>query len=219
MALATDDLEAAEILIQKVIFGSAVGKTFKICQWLLSFNVQEKHIVKCYQTDRPDIRYCIDRGTDCDGDKIMTNFLVIAPNFAFYGLYSSNPEKYSYFKRDQKRWRINAKDITELPMSTIYEHIYESYEFKLNELGLMSNVPRTNNSLLQNRDQSLNNVDLPTKEDFESAYRTLTRLGESVSVDAVLDQIAFCAKKEGHSLKYNWRMFTEKNIDVWSKKS
>lgn len=60
---------------------------------------------------------------------------------------------------------------------------------------------------------------LPCKEDFETAYRKLSRLGESVSIDAVLDQIEINVKNEKYSLNNNWRMITEKNIEIWSKKS
>jgi hypothetical protein len=59
------------------------------------------------------------------------------------------------------------------------------------------------------------NTYLPTKEDFEVAYRTLTRLGEHIPVDAVLDQIEISLKKEGHMLKNDWRMITESNIEIW----
>lgn len=58
----------------------------------------------------------------------------------------------------------------------------------------------------------------PSKEDFESAYRMLTHLGESIPIDAVLNQIEINAKNKGLSLKNNWRMITEKNIEIWSKK-
>ena len=59
---------------------------------------------------------------------------------------------------------------------------------------------------------------LPTKEDFESAYRTLTRLGDEISLDAILDQIEINVTKAGLALKSNWRMITEMNIEIWSKK-
>jgi len=57
----------------------------------------------------------------------------------------------------------------------------------------------------------------PSKEDFESAYRMLTRPGESISIDSVLNQLEINAKNEGHLLKSDWRMVTEKNIEIWSK--
>ena len=59
---------------------------------------------------------------------------------------------------------------------------------------------------------------LPSEEDFESAYRMLTRLGEAISIDTVLDKIEVHAVKMGLSLKSNWRMITEKNIEIWAKK-
>lgn len=60
---------------------------------------------------------------------------------------------------------------------------------------------------------------LPNREDFESAYRSLARPGQEVSIDAVLDKIASNAIKAGLTLKDQWRTITERNIkDYWSKK-
>jgi hypothetical protein len=58
----------------------------------------------------------------------------------------------------------------------------------------------------------------PCKEDFETAYRKLSRLGESVFIDDVLDQIEIIAKEGEYSLNNNWRIITEKNIEIWSQK-
>jgi hypothetical protein len=46
----------------------------------------------------------------------------------------------------------------------------------------------------------------------------LTHTGEAVSVDSVLDQIENNVKKEGLTLKNDWRMITEKNIAIWAGK-
>jgi hypothetical protein len=59
---------------------------------------------------------------------------------------------------------------------------------------------------------------LPSKENCEYAYRMLSRLGESVSVDEILDLVEINCKENGHSLKNNWRVITEKNIELWAKK-
>lgn len=60
--------------------------------------------------------------------------------------------------------------------------------------------------------------EIPTKEDFEFAYRELTCFGETISIDSVLDQIETNTKKKGHLFNSNWRMITEENILIWSKK-
>lgn len=59
---------------------------------------------------------------------------------------------------------------------------------------------------------------LPTKEDFEAAYRRRCSLGGKIAIDLVLDQIEIDAISSGHILKKNWRQITEKNIELWSKK-
>lgn len=58
---------------------------------------------------------------------------------------------------------------------------------------------------------------LPSKEDFESAYRTLTRLDNELSLDAVLDQINIDTTKKGITLKKDWRTITEVHIlEIWA---
>ena len=59
---------------------------------------------------------------------------------------------------------------------------------------------------------------LPSKEDFESVYRSLTRSGQSISIDAVFDKIESNAMNNSLTLKNNWRTITEKNIEIWFKK-
>lgn len=54
---------------------------------------------------------------------------------------------------------------------------------------------------------------LPNREDFESAYRSLARMGQEVSIDDVLDKIASDAIKAGITLKDQWRTITELNIN------
>jgi len=65
-------------------------------------------------------------------------------------------------------------------------------------------------------DQFQSKVILPSKLDFESAYRSLTCPGESISIDAVLDQLETNAKEKGLSLNSNWRIIMEKNIEIWA---
>jgi len=58
---------------------------------------------------------------------------------------------------------------------------------------------------------------LPSKKDFEAAYRALTRPGRTISIDSVLDQLEIIMNKKGLTLESNWRVTTEKNIVLWSK--
>lgn len=67
--------------------------------------------------------------------------------------------------------------------------------------------------------QPADNTFLPSKEDFEKAYRMLTKLGEVVSIDTVLDQVAINSTNTDMLLKSDWRVITERNIATWTKKS
>jgi hypothetical protein len=66
--------------------------------------------------------------------------------------------------------------------------------------------------------QTQDNGYLPSKEDVESAYRALTHPGVDISIDTVLDQLEKNAKKMGLPLNNDWRMITEKTIEIWAKK-
>jgi hypothetical protein len=223
MADATDNLVEAEKIIKDIMVGRLADKALEICRWLLSFNSQENHKIKCYQTGgkRPDIRFCIDRGSDCEHTKITTGFLVIEPDHALMGLYSSSPRRYTYFKPDTNtRWRIGSRDMSEPPITTIREHILESYCLKIKDLGLDSVVCNLNDSVSRPKwppNQYPIGSYLPTKEDFDTACRSLAKPSQEVSIDAVLDQIEHNAKKSGLNLRDNWRISTERSIEIWSK--
>jgi len=142
----TDDFVEAEKLIKGIIHSRFLDRALDICRWLLSFNNHENHQIKCYSTggNKPDIRFCIDRGFDCDGTKkIMTNFIVIEPDLEIMGIYSMDPDKYPYFKQDQKRWRIGWSDTSRLSIDKIKAHILESYCLKMKKLRLNSVVCKT----------------------------------------------------------------------------
>lgn len=57
---------------------------------------------------------------------------------------------------------------------------------------------------------------IPNREDFETAYRMVTRLDQPVPLDAVLDQIEINANITGLELRANWRSITEGNILGWT---
>jgi hypothetical protein len=58
---------------------------------------------------------------------------------------------------------------------------------------------------------------LPNKDDFESAYRMLSSPGKEIDKNSILDQIYKNAIKSGYNLKPNWRLITERNIEIWVK--
>ncbi|MEW6615044.1 MAG: AAA family ATPase [Thermodesulfobacteriota bacterium] len=67
---------------------------------------------------------------------------------------------------------------------------------------------------------NFSNKYIPNFNDFKLAYRTIAKLGQEVSLDAVLDQIEISIKETTHILKENWRIITEENIKkIWSAES
>jgi hypothetical protein len=93
---------------------------------------------------------------------------------------------------------INMWSLDTLPELLSHETIYE-------------NITRNE----QTRDNSY----LPSKEDIETAYRMLANPGNSINIDTVLDQIEGITKNKRFLLKKDWRIITENNIEIWSKKS
>jgi len=102
-----------------------------------------------------------------------------------------------------------------------YIKYYRDQGFNIVELSKGCYVDKTeasNASGSSTPKQVVTNDQIPTKEDFESAYRMLTRPGDSISMDVVFNQIEVNAKKEGKLLRSDWRMIMENNIGTWSKK-
>ena len=58
---------------------------------------------------------------------------------------------------------------------------------------------------------------IPTKEDFEKAYRKLEkRHKQGVPIDEVLDTMEANLTERGRKLQENWRSITEQKIKEWS---
>jgi hypothetical protein len=59
---------------------------------------------------------------------------------------------------------------------------------------------------------------LPTKEDFESAYKSLSKTAEHINIEDILDQIELKFSNSGYRLKNNWRLIIKSKLELWSKK-
>lgn len=146
MANATDDLIRAENWIKDLLMDQ--DKAIEICRWLFSFNnIEKSHKIKCHQTKFRDIqtkvldiRFCIDRGTDCETKKIKTNFLIFRTPFQLRHIRLMNAN-YPYLRNgDRGYYRIGKEDCQELPIETLKKHILESYCLKLKQLKLASDI-------------------------------------------------------------------------------
>lgn len=117
--------------------------------------------------------------------------------------------------------RFNGAGLQYVEFNKTLVHFAKTNDFSHTELDFILSQIDKKTSATPNpveHDQFQNQVFLPSKFDFESAYRALTCPGKSISFDAVLDQIETNAKEKGLSLMNDWRMITEKNIIMWSKK-
>ena len=84
-------------------------------------------------------------------------------------------------------------------------------------------IPDKNNQVDSTSKDNMNNkietgLYLPTKEDFEKAYRKLEkRHKQGVPIDDVLDTMGANLTERGRKLQDNWRSITEQKIKEWSK--
>lgn len=140
MVNATDNLEQAEKIVNGIVYGHIeIERALLICRWLLSFNMKEHGFkVKCYQTNVPDVRFCVDRGNECEGKKkIRTVFVTIRSNLKI--LFHAENTNYPYLKKDQLDiYYIIPEASKKLDMEKIKSHILEAYRQKIDNLKLDS---------------------------------------------------------------------------------
>ena len=141
--MATDELMLAEEMIQDLMRNRhdqiAINKAKEICRWVFSFNEYEKHHrVKCYKRNEPSVSFCVDRGNDCNKNRIRTAFLVIYPDFTLH--FKLIRTDYPYIRKDNntKYNRINGSDARNLSLEQLQGHILDAYCRKLSELKIDS---------------------------------------------------------------------------------
>lgn len=228
MSNATDNLIETEKLIRTTFSKADVQeRSLQICRWLLGFNsIENGFKIKCYCAPVNQICFCVDRGRDCEAKRVQTWFLRLVTSNLRLTLRPITIESNAPYIKIQIKKRNNSsisyaviqppEGIT-VNFEILKKHIIESYKMKLYELGLLSKVSIIDNAPQQSCSQTQVGSHLPTKEDFESAYRALAHPGDTISIDSVLNQMESNSKK-GLLFKNDWRMITEKNIENWSKK-
>lgn len=140
----TDNLERSLGYIDEFIHGNENLKLAKqITEYAFSIGkTLNSHsiAVQCYITKIPDIRFCIDRGSDrgsdCMQKRTMTNFLCIRPPCEIHVIAGGKP--YLRQQRDTNFHIISTNDVIELGYSVMKEHIMESFCSRLKQYGLRS---------------------------------------------------------------------------------
>jgi len=142
MVTATDNLEQAEKIVKGIVYGPiAIERALMICRWLFSFNMKEQGFkVKCYQTKVPEVRFCVDRGNDCEGrEKILTVFVTIRSNLQI--IFHTENINFPYLQKNQNDiYFIIPEASKKLDMEIIKSHILEAYCQKINKLKLNSPI-------------------------------------------------------------------------------
>jgi len=106
-------------------------------------------------------------------------------------------------------WRLMLNKST---CKAIFSDKNGRIEFDLNS----QNQDGIGKKISPGRNQKIAESYLPTKADVESAESQLRKSpGEVVDREAVLDRVEVNCKKDGKTLKDNWREITKRNIETW----
>lgn len=136
----TDNLEKALGYIEEFIHENESLKLAKrITEYAFSLCTPLNHhsfVVKCYVTKIPDIRFCVDRGSDCRQEKTRTHFLCIKPPCEIHLLAEGKP--YLRPQSTTKFHIISTADVFSLGYPEIIEHIKESFCSRIKEYKLQS---------------------------------------------------------------------------------
>lgn len=222
MSNATDNLFEAEKMIRDNFTGSMEKeRTMEICKWLFSLNSKgNDHLIKCYKPKDRSIRFCIDRGHDCEGDRIGNTLITtIKGNFQIHIL-PPKDKLYTYLKPDGKYYRyIPSQYCRTLPMEDIKKHIMESYFTKLQKLGMsipkfINDDPRQKQAVKRNATVPQDSG-IPSRQEIESKIRDM---GGEVHRAALKAAIKADYAKNGQYLNPDWWTITERNLMEWSKK-
>ncbi len=113
--------------------------------------------------------------------------------------------KHSYYDRAFLRLFIGKKD-------------GKNY-IPLAEVEIPDNINQIDSSSKDNMNSKKETgLYIPTKEDFEKAYRKLEKTHkQEVPIDEVLDIVEANLTEKGRMLHENWRSITEQNIATWSR--
>ena len=138
----TDNLEKALGYVDDLIYGiKNIELAKQITTYVFSLGqILHRHsfVIQCYVTKIPDIRFCIDRGSDCIKRRTMTNFLVIRPPSEIHVIDSRksylHPQEHTNFHI------ISTSDILELSYQVICEHIKNSFCSRMAQYGLKSSL-------------------------------------------------------------------------------
>jgi hypothetical protein len=136
----TEKLEKALSYVDEFIYGNNnINLAKQITTYVFSLNQisdKQSFSIKCYVTKIPDIRFCIDRGSDCLKARTMTNFLVLRPPCEIHVIDNGKP----YLRpQDHTNFHIiTTNNLLELNFDEIINHINNSFCSRIKQFSLQS---------------------------------------------------------------------------------
>jgi len=121
------------------------------------------------------------------------------------------------------KWREEKKESVTSTEKAYFRFFIQRKSGKNYELLASIQIPDKLDQLDSTSKNNRNNkieagLYIPTKEDFEKAYRKLEkRHKQGVPIDEVLDTMEANLTERGRKLQENWRSITEQKIKEWSK--
>jgi len=176
----------------------------------------------------PDTEKAYFRGYICTKDS--QNFNERTPNIPIPdggATIRSLIEKFTYedLERDidVAKWREEKKKRITSTEKAYFSFFIQKKSGKNYNLLASVQIPDKNNQVDSSSKDNMNSkketgLYIPTKEDFEKAYRKLEKTHkQEVPIDEVLDIVEANLTEKGRMLHENWRSITEQNIATWSR--
>jgi hypothetical protein len=136
----TDNLDKALGYVDEIIRENRRKLAKQIIKDVFSkfgqFSLGHSFTIKCYVTEKPDIRFCIERGSDCPKKRTMTAFIVMMPLGEIHVVDTGKP----YLRPLNKTnfYEISASNVLELSYDKLWEHIKNSFCSKIKQFYLNS---------------------------------------------------------------------------------
>ena len=119
MVETTIELETTRGWLNEILPDNRRAFAAEIAEWVLSIGASYPEIqIKAFKTNKPDVRFCFDRGSDCLGIKIYTGFFIIGTSQAFSARVLPESDVFNkykkYLKKGNKFYDIREDDARNL---------------------------------------------------------------------------------------------------------
>lgn len=114
----TTDNRTIQTWIREIVPKDKIDLANEIASWTLDIGTPYKQvIIKAHKTEKSDVRFCIDRGNDCLGQRIYTNFFILS-RYGIEFITNNNGFHKILFSDSEFTW--NKTDIEKIISDSFY---------------------------------------------------------------------------------------------------